>query len=267
MKNFYIALFIFLLFSNKISAQETISGKINHDDINYQNRVVDTKNSNPISGAKISIPSIGYSTYSDEAGAFKLNANIVGKTVLIVEHDGYKTFSLTIDNTVLSSPLKLGIEELSGFNLQVTHGVIHLGDNLYSNNSANSRQFRLSADGSFLSKKFDRPKMSQSEEAIVCIGTIIGLDTKKAKEAGQNRIVSVYASPAEIYVNGSKIANLELNGDNIEIPIPRSLLKDRNELVIKTGRNLFQTEYIDYDDIELANVRVETRNKNALARH
>ena len=44
-----------------------------------------------------------------------------------------------------------------------------------------------------------------------------------------------------------------------------TILKEENELVIKAGRNLFQTNYIDYDDIELANIRVEIKEKYGFA--
>ena len=84
---------------------------------------------------------------------------------------------------------------------------------------------------------------------------------------GQNRIAKVYSSPTEVFVNGHKIGILELNGDNHEILIPKNILASSNELVIKTGRNLFQTEYIDYDDIELGNIRIEVKEKSFYARH
>ena len=116
-------------------------------------------------------------------------------------------------------------------------------------------------------QKFKKPAYSKNQTVIVKIGTVIGLDTKKAKELGQNRIAKVYSSSTEVFVNGHKIGSLEISGDNIEIPIPKSILKEENELVIKAGRNLFQTQYIDYDDIELANVRVEVLEKNYYARH
>jgi hypothetical protein len=61
---------------------------------------------------------------------------------------------------------------------------------------------------------------------VVNIGTVIGLDTKKAKQVGQNRIAKVYSAPSEVYVNGHKIGKLELNGDNIEILIPKTILRD-----------------------------------------
>ena len=138
---------------------------------------------------------------------------------------------------------------------------------MFSNNSANSGDFRLSANGHYYSKTFKRPVINQKQEIVIRIGTIIGLDTKKAKQVGQNRIAKVYSNPTEIFVNGHKIAKLELNGDNFEILIPKNILKDTNELLIKAGRNLFQTKYTDYDDIELANLRIEIKDRYRYARN
>ena len=92
-------------------------------------------------------------------------------------------------------------------------------------------------------------------------GSVIGLDTKRAKELGKNAIVSVYSSHAEIIFNGQKIGELNMNGDNQQIVIPNMLLRPKNELTVRTGRNLFQHKYIDYDDIEFANLRVEFKDK------
>lgn len=252
-----------LTFSVSLAA---ISGKIDHNDLNYQNKIINSKTQEPLQNAKITIPELNYTTYSDSSGCFKLNADISEKTVLFVEKDGYKVFSLTIDNSVLNSPLKLGIEEISPFDLQISQGIIHLGDNMYSNNSANSSDFRLSANSHYFTKTFIKPKCSTKHDVVIKIGTIIGLDTKKAKEFKQNRIAKVYSTPAEVFVNGQKIAKLELNGDNIEINIPKNILKETNELLIKTGKNLFQTNYTDYDDIELANIRIEVKEKYHYAR-
>ena len=46
----------------------------------------------------------------------------------------------------------------------------------------------------------------------------------------------------------------------------KSILKQTNELLIKTGKNLFQTAYVDYDDIEIANLRIEVKEKYHYAR-
>ena len=264
MKKILLILSFFILnFSNA----QVITGQVHHDDMNYQNKIIDTKSGVAIEGAKISIPDLNYSTYSNADGTFRLNADISDKTVMFVEKEGYKVFSLTVDNSVFNSPLKLGIEQASPFDFQITQGVVHLGDNMFSSNSANSKDFELSARGNFLSVTFAKPKYMQNQDVVVKIGTIIGLDTKKAKERGQNKISKVYASATEVYVNGHKIGTLELNGDNIEISIPKNILKITNELVIKTGRNLFQKDYVDYDDIELANVRIEVKEKQFYAKN
>lgn len=266
MKKIFFALSILALFNFNCSFADVISGKIDHDELNFKNKIIDSKTKQGLSNAKITIPELHYTTYSDKDGSFQLNADVSDKTVLFVEKEGYKVFSLTVDNSVLRNPLKLGIEQSSPFDFQISDGVIHLGDNLYSDNSANSNEFQFSANGPYFAKKFKRPA-SNGQDVVLRIGTIIGLDTKKAKMAGQNRIAKVYSSPMEVLVNGHKISNIELNGDNIEILIPSSILKDNNELIIQTGRNLFQKEYIDYDDCELANIRIEVREKSFYARH
>lgn len=266
MKKLLLVIFYLFLFSNACFS-EIISGKINHNDMNYKNKIIDSKTNKPLSGARITIPEINYETYSDLDGTFKLNADINNKTVMFVEKDGYKVFSLTVDNNIFKSPLKLGIEEINPFDMQITNGIIHLGDNMYSNNSANSYDFRANASSHYLSKTFNKPNCNYKQEVIIKIGTIIGLDTKKAKQTGQNRIAKVYSTPSEVYVNGNKIAKLELNGDNIEIPIPKNILKQSNELLIKCGKNLFQTAYTDYDDIELANLRIEVKDNYQYAKN
>ena len=76
---------------------------------------------------------------------------------------------------------------------------------------------------------------------------------------GQNKITNSYSTPPEIYFNGNKIAEIELNGDNQKIRLPKSLIRSnsKNEITIKTGRNVLQTSYIDYDDIEFMNLTIE----------
>ena len=68
-----------------------------------------------------------------------------------------------------------------------------------------------------------------------------------------------FASPPEVYFNGNKISEIQLNGDGQRIKLPSSLIRKSqvNEITIKTGRNLMQTAYIDYDDIEFMNLIIE----------
>jgi len=75
---------------------------------------------------------------------------------------------------------------------------------------------------------------------------------------GQNRAPNAYASPPEVYFNGNKIAEIQINGDGQKIRIPSNLIKrGANDVTIKTGRNLMQTSYVDYDDIEFMNLSIE----------
>ena len=262
MKKILLFNFIFFIFFYfNFASAEIMKAQIDHNDLNYKNKIIDTRTQEAIGEAKITIPDLDFTTYTDKNGLFQLNIDINEKTVLFVEKDGYKIFSLAIDNTILKNPLKLGIEKSSPFDMQLNKGLVHLGDNMFSDNSANSKDFKLGANGSFYEHTFEKPSFSQKQDVVVKIGTIIGLDTKKAKQTGQNNIVKVYSSPTEIFVNGHKIGQLELNGNNYEINIPKNILKTTNELVIKTGKNIFQKSYIDYDDIELANISIEIKEK------
>ena len=75
----------------------------------------------------------------------------------------------------------------------------------------------------------------------------------------KEKIPNAFASPPEVYFNGNKISEIQLNGDGQKIKLPSNLIKKNqvNEITIKTGRNLMQTAYVDYDDIEFMNLIIE----------
>lgn len=77
---------------------------------------------------------------------------------------------------------------------------------------------------------------------------------------GQNKVNNAYASPPEVYFNGNKIADIQINGDKQKIRVPYGLIRqnEMNEVTIKTGKNMMQTAYVDYDDIEFMNLSLET---------
>ena len=81
---------------------------------------------------------------------------------------------------------------------------------------------------------------------------------------GQNKHPNSYASPPEVYFNGNKIAEIQINGDGQKIKLPSNLVHRNgiNEITIKTGRNLMQTSYVDYDDIEIMGLSIEIREKD-----
>lgn len=239
-----------------------IQGNVRQDELlDKKSVVVDSETEAPIKGADIFLPNYNLRTKTDSMGRFRLNADIKDKAILQIQKEGYRPFSITIDKSVNDNPLRLGIQRTNSSDVFLDGGIYHLGDDVYSSNSANCLQFRVKPIGPYYSKIIEIPKPDESKQAVIVFGSVIGLDTKLAKELGQNAIVSVYSSPAEIIFNGQKIGELNMNGDNQQIVIPNMLLRPKNELTVRTGRNLFQHKYIDYDDIEFANLRVEFKDK------
>lgn len=264
MRKLFIALstlFIFSLALNMSVFADVVQGGVEKQGLTGGNRVVDYATNTPISGAKVSLPQDGYDTYTDSNGRFALDANIKGQTVLSVEKAGYKPFSVTVNEKSAARPIVLGIEKSTPHDITVDTNMFHLGDNSYSEQSANAREFQVKTIGPFYSKEFKIPAVSPGSKVNLIIGSIIGVDTLMAKSMGQNKINAAYASPPEVYFNGNKIADIQVNGDGQKIKIPYNLVRPNqlNEVTIKTGRNMMQTAHVDYDDIEFMNLSVETR--------
>jgi len=234
----------------------TVTGSV--EKTGMTNRVVDTKTNMPVSGAKVALPKQNYTTYTDSQGAFELEADIKGQTIMSVEKDGYKPFSLTLNANAAQHPIVLGIEKSNGYDMQISSDLIHLGDDNFSDTSANAGEFRTKSHGPSLTKQFKMAADVISRSHFLVIGSIVGIDTLLARSMGQNKIVNAYSSPPEVFFNGSKIAEIQLNGDGQRIKIPKKLIKPNqmNEITIRTGRNLAQKKYVDYDDIELMNLSV-----------
>lgn len=222
----------------------------------FANTLYDSATNTPIGNAKVTLPKYNYSTYTDANGNFDLG-NIQDTTIMSVQKDGYRPFSLTVNNdTVASRPLVVGIQKSDVSDIIIEEGMMHLGDDNYSSSSANAGYFRLRSAGPTFSKSF---KMASSTgNNYLVIGSIVGIDTLMARSMGQNRITNSYASAPEVYFNGTKISEIQLNGDNQKIKLPNHLIRPnmQNEVTIKTGRNLMQRAYVDYDDIEIANLSI-----------
>lgn len=222
--------------------------------------VIDQATQKPIPFAKITIPQQNYSTYTDENGKFNLDAKIDNQSIISVEKEGYRPYSLTIDSNSASKPLIMGVEKSESPDIVLDTGVIHIGDDSYAQTSANSGEFKAKSVGPFYTKTFKMSADALKRENYLIIGSLIGLDTKLAHEMGQNRVVNSYASPTEIFFNGNKIAELQLNGDGQRVKLPNNLIRPdtTNEITIKTGKNMMQTAYIDYDDIEVMNLSIQS---------
>lgn len=253
-----IIIIMFMCFLGIMPAYSTVmEGGISK--MGEANRIVDAETNMPVSGAKVSLPKQNYSTVTDIDGSFSLNAQVKDASILAVEKDGYRPFSLTVDQKLASRPIILGIEKSNAKDIVISSEMFHLGDDNFSEASANSAEFKGKAIGPFYSKTFMMAANAFSRKNYLVIGSIIGIDTLMARSLRQNSIVNSYASPPEVYFNGTKIAEIQLNGDGQRIRLPNNLVKSgqMNEITIRTGRNLKQTAYIDYDDIEFMNLSIE----------
>lgn len=220
--------------------------------------ILDSQTNQPVENVKITLPKENFTTFTDSNGAFNLSAKLNSPSILSVEKEGYRPYSITVDKSVKDKPIVVSIEKSSADDILITDGWYHLGDDSFSPNSANCSEFHQKASGSFYTKTFNIPAQAMSSKYILIVGSIIGIDSLLAQQMGQNRVKTSYASPPEIFFNGIKIANIELNGDGQRFALPPNLVRKgmENEITIKTGKNMSQTSRIDYDDIEFMNLSI-----------
>ena len=259
MKKLFYTLILISIISAPVYST-TFTGGVTKVDQQESNRVIDSQTKQGVEFAKITIPQKNFRAYTDANGNFELpRIQITQPTILNVEKNGYRPFSLTINNNQsLSNPMKIEIAKSEPMDIGIEDEILHLGDNSYSKNSANASDFRLKSIGPYYSKDFIMNSNAKHSSNYLIIGSIVGLDTKLAKAMGQNRIRSAYSSPAEVYFNGNLIGELKINGDGQRIKIPQNLIRSdsKNQLTIKTGQNLMPGDKIDYDDIEIMNLSI-----------
>lgn len=239
----------------------TFTGGVSKVGQQESNQVVDAQTKQGIEFAKITIPQKKYRTYTDGNGNFELQSiQISQPTIMNIEKEGYRPFSITINNgESLNNPMKIELAKSEAADISLDSQILHLGDDSFSNNSANASDFRLKSIGPYYSKDFVMTENAKKSTNYFVIGSIVGLDTKLAKSMGQNRIRGgAYSSPAEVFFNGRKIGELQLNGDVQRIKIPNTLIKADlpNQITIKTGQNMLPSDRVDYDDIEIMNLSI-----------
>ena len=259
MKHFIFTLILVISFFNQ-SLATTFTGGVTKVGQQESNQVVDANTKSGVEFAKITIPQKNFRTYTDANGNFMLDRiQITQPTILNVEKEGYRPFSITINNNQsLLEPMKIEIAKSEAMDISLDTEILHLGDDSYSKNSANARDFKLKSSGPYYSKDFIMTSNAKRCTNYLVIGSVVGLDTKLAKSMGQNKIKSAYSSPTEIYFNGRLIGELKINGDNQRIKLPNTLIKSdsKNQITIKTGQNLMPSDHIDYDDIEIMNLSI-----------
>ena len=244
MKRVFVILIMILFCVNSSYAAVMQGGISENRVVNNQNKIIDKFTKQPVANAKVRIPSKNYTTYTNSNGEFELNIKVNAPTILSVEKQNYKPYSITINKDAYSKPFVLSIEQSGKFDIKIDSQLCHLGDNNFSGYSANAGQFKGLAVGPVYSKKVYIPITASVKQNYLVIGSIIS---------------NAFASPPSIYLNGQKIAEIQINGDNQKIRLPHNLIKwnQDNIITIRAGRNLMQTAYVDYDDIEFMNISVQ----------
>lgn len=237
----------------------TFEGGVSAEGVGNASRIIDKNTGLGVEGATITLPKQKYTTQTDSNGFFELNTQINGPSIMSIQKENYKPFSMTVSERSFDAPLVVSIEKSNTNGLVLDSNMYHLGDNNFSDLSANAGQFRSTSIGPYYTKSFTLKNLKLNKPIFLVIGSIIGIDTDMARVIGQNRITNAFASAPEVYFNGNKISEIQINGDGQKIKIPPVLIRKNqvNEVTIKTGRNLMQTAYIDYDDIEFMNLFLE----------
>ena len=258
MKKFLLTITLLQMLSLPMLAA-TFEGGVSAEGVGNSSRIIDKNTGLGVGGAKITLPKQRYTTQTDSNGFFELNTQLNGPSIMSVQKENYKPYSVTISDQTLSAPIIIGIEKSNANELILDSNMYHLGDNSFSDLSANAGEFRTESIGPFYTKRFTLKNLKLNKPVFLVIGSIIGIDSAMARSIGQNRITTAFSSPPEVFFNGNKISEIQINGDGQKIKIPPVLIRKNqvNEVTIKTGRNLMQTAYIDYDDIEFMNLFLE----------
>lgn len=242
---------------------EAINGGVEKRDIKTgrESQILDAHTGSAVPYANVTIPQKQYRTKTDEDGKFELGTKINAPTIMSVQKEGYKPYSLTLNSESNGKPIIVGIEKTTPKDVIIETDMIHLGDDSYSENSANAGEFAVRSSGPFYSKDFNIKFINNEENAYLRLGSVIGIDSLMARELGQTKVTTAYANPPQVFCNGNKIAEIKINGDGQEIRIPRSVVRQgqMNDITIKAGKNMMQTTYVDYDDIEFTNLLIEIK--------
>ncbi|MEO0853131.1 MAG: dockerin type I domain-containing protein [Cyanobacteria bacterium J06648_11] len=252
----------------------------------YSGVVIDRATGRPLGNVDVEIPNAGISVRTDSQGRFRLPKDVPANQILTARLENYEPFSQTTQEQ--QGPLRLELDKLNAqTTLVLESDVVHLGDNAFSPQSANAGDFRLPSQGREMHRSFTLDRIP-SRSPVLKIGSLIGLDTREAYRLGQNSIPNSNMSPLEVILNGDRVRAIDVNRDNIAIPLDRDLLRlGTNTVTLRTGKThhsplsrsssvpisipLFggslsigvpvqssrRGSTVDYDDIELANVVVE----------
>lgn len=105
---------------------------------------------------------------------------------------------------------------------------------------------------------FELPKVVGNKTVWLSIGKLSGIHTPQAHTLGQTSEDHI-SSPMAIKLNGKTIQYVYVNGDNLHIRIPKSLLRKDgyNALQLQAGYYYSAADTIAYDRVSFENVRLE----------
>jgi hypothetical protein len=217
-----------------------------------EGEVRDAHTRQPIPDAEVTLPDSGYSVKTDRQGHYQIPRNLGQAPIIMsIQKPGYAPFSVSISH---HSPPRFSVYlERHAQMLVLDDRLRHLGDNSYSHISSNAGQFRKPTDGPALRYRFSLDGMTVGTRPTLYIGSIIGLDTPMAHLISRNPM-DVSTSPLVVRLNGTMIAQVQVNGDGQRLDLPRHLLHETgfNILELETGSHLVdEGERLDYDDMEL----------------
>jgi hypothetical protein len=250
--------------------------------------VVDKATGQPLAGVRVSLPDEGVTVLTDAQGRFQLPRSATGK-ILTAKASQYAPAAVTNQQ---GKNFQLQLEKLSPRLQVIDDELHHLGDGNYSPTSANASDFRLRNQGYRYMRIFTLSQLPQGDMSLR-IGSLIGLDTNQAMQAGQSGLNQNQKDGLKIFLNGQLINQIYLNGDNILVPLPRWLLRaGTNQLAIETPQRVTNSgigfsdngggilgllrglgiggmsmntgiDTVDYDDIEFAHLVLEDPNGQA----
>jgi len=278
------------------TATEAPTGQVQLDSA-YSGQVVDRLTGQPLAGVEVAIPGAGIAVRTDAQGRFRLPGPLPAEEILVARLENYLPYSQSTGNGQIGRdrPWQLQLERWDpNTTLVLEANVIRLGDNRYSPESAAASQFLGPAQAVEMTRSFTLERLPP-RPPVLRIGSLIGLDTAAAYRAGQSRIPSANMSPLQVLLNGVEVEQVQLGGDDLRIPLPLQHLRlGSNTVTLRTGKTWVQTggivsgprvsiplfggslqillplggnplsqqggAWVDYDDVQLANVTIELRN-------
>ncbi|AGY57639.1 dockerin type I domain-containing protein [Gloeobacter kilaueensis] len=209
--------------------------------------VLDKATGKPLANVEVALPDEGISVRTDSQGRFRLTRAPAGK-ILTARATNYVPKSVTLARS--SSGLQeILLEQLSPQLMVVDDQLYHLGNDDFDPNSAGALEFHKRSIGGRFEKTFELNSFPH-EDLTLRIGSLIGLDTPESVAAGQSGLTDrvLPQGGLRVFLNGSAVSRIVLNGDNLEVSLPRWLLQKG------TNRLLLSVDPIDQNSISIVKV-------------